>query len=96
MKYREASGNDDISEYPYNLSTFGYDATWLAALALTRSEDKIHHLASFGNNGTYAQKIYSNALEVQFEGASVSYVLELCWEICIFHQTRVRECHMNF
>lgn len=75
VKYREASGNDDISEYPYNLSTFGYDATWLAALALTRSEDKIHHLASFGNNGTYAQKIYSNALEVQFEGASGNVVL---------------------
>ena len=75
-------GPDTTRQHDPQDALFGYDAMWLAALALDLAETKLQNmtpkltLGDFqytGKNSTIIKDaIYSSALEVNFTGASVS------------------------
>ena len=69
-------------------TAFGYDATWLAALALHGAEEELkeksppinlknftHSRSDAEDNYMIRSLIYSNALNTTFHGASVSIII---------------------
>ena len=71
-----------MREYDLHDALYGYDAMWLAALAMDMAETKLQNMNSSltledfaytGNDSSMIKEaIYSSALEVTFTGASVS------------------------
>ena len=53
-------------------TTFAYDAVWLAALALNKTANLALYPENFKHNESYSKAVYENALQVKFQGASVS------------------------
>ena len=64
-------------------TTFAYDATWLAALALNKTESPALRLGNFSHDESYSKAIYENALQVKFQGASVSCTFEEVLVLCV-------------
>ena len=74
MELQKKRSNAMISRVDFEAGAYAYDAMWTAALALDSAWRQGHKLEEFDyTNKTMGSAIYSEALNVQFNGASVSH-----------------------